>query len=380
MSSLYCMTDLKNRNSNVFQINELGFAAIIKLVEARVFHDIENTKKLIEGERNNLNFLNAIQGASLRTLRQGMASHGLESLKINLQQKEKWLAYWKIQAWQEIQKISSTDVYQLESYPLTQLKQAYPTNTDTWLKRCVVVQEAILVPVYKGIDGFPRDLSEVDIYEDCEIVSQLFGLDRQIGRSILVETDKFVKGVNGYWSKVITWTIGGTLIALATAGLAAPAIATAIGGVMGLSGAAAASAGLAFLGGGAIAAGGFGMAGGFVVLVGGGGLLGAATSMSASKLIHNLPTDVFITSSAKIVNYFRFLSHTARNPTTVTLRDAQALKEKVLNEFLEFKHNLEYSLVNESLTKEDAAKALKDIQILEFSLKQIIKISSETDI
>lgn len=58
-----------------------------------------------------------------------------------------------------------------------------------------------------------------------------------------------------------------------TAGLASPFVAagvssigTAIGGVMGFTGAAATSAGLAFLGGGSIAAGGFGMAGGAALL------------------------------------------------------------------------------------------------------------------
>jgi len=65
------------------------------------------------------------------------------------------------------------------------------------------------------------------------------------------------------------------VVAAITAGAAAPLIGGAIGGFMGLGGAAATSAGLAFLGGGAIAVGGLGMAGGTMVLIGGGALLGA---------------------------------------------------------------------------------------------------------
>lgn len=74
---------------------------------------------------------------------------------------------------------------------------------------------------------------------------------------------------------VSSWIIGGVLAVagaaavLFTAGAAAPftaAIGSAIGGMMGLSGAAATSAGLALLGGGSLAAGGFGMLGGTVVL------------------------------------------------------------------------------------------------------------------
>jgi hypothetical protein len=67
----------------------------------------------------------------------------------------------------------------------------------------------------------------------------------------------------------------GTKVALATGavtvsaisyGTLAPVIGTAIGGAMGLSGAAATSAGLAFLGGGSLASGGFGMAGGILLI------------------------------------------------------------------------------------------------------------------
>lgn len=56
--------------------------------------------------------------------------------------------------------------------------------------------------------------------------------------------------------------------------IVAPYLAGAIGGLMGLGGAAATSAGLALLGGGSLAAGGFGMTGGYVVLLAGGAILG----------------------------------------------------------------------------------------------------------
>lgn len=60
--------------------------------------------------------------------------------------------------------------------------------------------------------------------------------------------------------------IGSIAVTFVSAGVAAPALATAIGGAMGLSGAAATSAGLAFLGGGSLASGGFGMAGGILLV------------------------------------------------------------------------------------------------------------------
>jgi len=78
-------------------------------------------------------------------------------------------------------------------------------------------------------------------------------------------------------SKALLWVLigAGGIAGIATAGMAAPAIGAAIGGVMGLSGAAAAAAGLAWLGGGAVAAGGLGMAGGTMLIAATGGLAGA---------------------------------------------------------------------------------------------------------
>lgn len=70
--------------------------------------------------------------------------------------------------------------------------------------------------------------------------------------------------------------LGGAVWAgVATVGVAAPAIGAAVGGTMGLSGAAATSAGLATLGGGSLAAGGYGMAGGTALIGALGGVGGA---------------------------------------------------------------------------------------------------------
>jgi len=92
-------------------------------------------------------------------------------------------------------------------------------------------------------------------------------------------------------SKIRRWAVPlgvAALAVVATGGVAvaaAPAIGTAIGGVMGLSGAAATSAGLAWLGGGALASGGMGMAGGTALLAGAGALLGIPVGATAARRI-----------------------------------------------------------------------------------------------
>lgn len=91
--------------------------------------------------------------------------------------------------------------------------------------------------------------------------------------------DKVLRELNEVLKTVITSlsvTAVIAIVAIATAGAFAPAIAVALVGsnFAGLSGAALTSACLAYLGGGAIAVGGAGMAGGTIAIVGGGAVLG----------------------------------------------------------------------------------------------------------
>ncbi|OAI39290.1 hypothetical protein AYO39_00400 [Actinobacteria bacterium SCGC AG-212-D09] len=85
--------------------------------------------------------------------------------------------------------------------------------------------------------------------------------------------------------KLVLFGAGGGIAVAATAGLAAPFIASAVGGAAGLAGAAALLHGMALLGGGSLAAGGLGMAGGFWILTGTGALVGATGVTAAAALI-----------------------------------------------------------------------------------------------
>jgi hypothetical protein len=82
-------------------------------------------------------------------------------------------------------------------------------------------------------------------------------------------------------------TAGIAIIAIATAGAFAPAIAVALVGsnFAGLSGAALTGACLAYIGGGAIAVGGAGMAGGTIAIVGGGAVLGIGAGLGVGGVV-----------------------------------------------------------------------------------------------
>lgn len=94
---------------------------------------------------------------------------------------------------------------------------------------------------------------------------------------------KAVRRKNIKWGRVAVISAAGVGLGIATGGLAAPAIGGAVGGAMGLTGAAATSAGLAALGGGSIAAGGFGVAGGTLIISTAGGLLGAGLAATGAR-------------------------------------------------------------------------------------------------
>ncbi len=85
------------------------------------------------------------------------------------------------------------------------------------------------------------------------------------------------------WGRVAAVSVLGIGAGALTAGWAAAPIGAAIGGTMGLTGAAATSAGLAMLGGGSLAAGGFGVAGGTLLLTSVGGLAGGGVAAAGVR-------------------------------------------------------------------------------------------------
>lgn len=144
--------------------------------------------------------------------------------------------------------------------------------------------ELISFSPYFKMKDFSDDLSELkfDHQKYLSFCASCFAENNTEAENL---TEKFLKARNYYNDslKSISKNASGsgnknTLMwigLIATAALiVAPYLAGVIGGVMGLSGAAATSAGLALLGGGSLAAGGFGMAGGYITVLAGGAILG----------------------------------------------------------------------------------------------------------
>lgn len=356
------------RGMDPFKIDKYGLAFIIKLVEKRVNNDIENVRKKLETDKVNNHVIKpGIKGKildSYENLKENYDHWRDDKLQQELDLKNQWLKLWSIEAWETL-----ADHQELKQQSIEEVRNSFLSNSENKSKLFLILQEAVLTPVYCKLPTFSKSLSERDTELGIEIIAKECGFLGEIGKSILKNTDKFLKEVNNHWGKVIKWTLAGTGAAILTAGLAAPIIAGAIGTTLGLSGAAATSAGLATIGGGAIAAGGLGMAGGMQILIGGGALLGAVGGGSVAKVISKLPKDAVAVSMAKLVNYITYLRATFGDDHP----EKSELVDQIISTFLYFKHMTETDFLLYYKPSKESENVKKAIDIMHFTYRKLLR-------
>ncbi|QZH65404.1 hypothetical protein [Mycolicibacterium farcinogenes] len=135
------------------------------------------------------------------------------------------------------------------------------------------------------------------------------------------------------WGRVAAASVVGLGVGAATAGWAAPAVGAAIGGSLGLSGAAATSAGLAMLGGGSIATGGFGVLGGTILLSGAGGVF-AAGAAGATARFSRLATAEVVADAIKLDLLAKLVLADSQDRDQKLRRVAEGLQSRI-NDFSE---------------------------------------------
>ncbi|MCB2312081.1 DUF726 domain-containing protein [Clostridium tagluense] len=349
---------------NDFKIDGYGYALIIKLVEMRVLADIETTEKrlneagqkLIKLKNNDTIFVN---------IKISMIQKDISKLQLETNNKKIWLSKWIHMSWKSIEEYNT---YQVKEKSVQQILSKFNENEENILKKYLILQEAVLTPIYAELEGFPKGISEIDQYHNCEVISETIEFPRNLGKSILKNTESFLKGLNNHWDKMFKWAVAGVAVTVITAGIAAPAIAGAVGGLMGLHGAAATAAGFAFFGGGAIASGGFGMAGGLSVIIGGGSILGAVGGFNIAKMIGDIQHEYISISMIKIANYISYLS-TVEEPNK--LKSQQIIK-RIVNKFLNLKHNIETETLLGNCNN-DIDKYLKTIKTMDYTYGKLIE-------
>ena len=356
------MSDLEILNED-FKLDEYGYALIVKLVEKRIKEDIHSVK--LELEEQNTKIYNNTSENWLMKQKRNLDTSNANKLEKEIRQKNEWLSKWQEQMWP---KTESAEIHYLKQSTFEEALESFKKKETSDYKLFLILQEAILTPVYAEFPDFPKGLKEKDIYHGIKVITKSCGFAENIGVDILKNTTSFFKGLNNHWGKIIKWTVVGTLATLITAGLAAPVVATAIGGVMGLHGAAALTAGMAALGGGSIAAGGLGMAGGITLFVGGSGFLGAIGGAGLAKTLGKVPEEMITVSMVKIINYVDFLSNFKKNDP-----EANLLIKRTLKDFLSFKNQFEENILLHPTEKE---KTLKIFNTINYTYEKLFEIRS----
>lgn len=260
--------------------------------------------------KDQLNLLMSIQYYSIRSeasisvsfskVRKFLMSQEDKSMRLTnyREKKRKW-----IEKWLEItQKLLDVELLSRE------MIKSEIDKLDSDKKNSLLVEIATFQPYFELSKNDPIDVrwdnSDRDLY-----FAEAGQFLKVSSSSIHLAYENFKRCVEKITKKLekSNWTIALIGIGAALFLFTGPLFAGAIGGIMGLSGAAATSAGLAFLGGGSLAAGGLGMTGGYIALMAGGSILGyglgskeynnrlSATSkeellMSCSKLFSYLKT------------------------------------------------------------------------------------------
>lgn len=208
----------------------------------------------------------------------------------------------------------------------------------------------------------------------CAEAAELLGLPAELPLELRRDLAATSKALERFWLKLGLHVIPGVAVGGLTLGIAAPFIGGLVGGVMGLSGAAAVKAGLAALGGGALAAKGFGIAGGTTVLVGGGALLGglgsgALATRQGAPAAPGLSPEQAMLSAVKIEVFLR----------RVVLPRDEATSHRIVERFevavTEYEDVLRDLPAREGVTTKQVERHEKSVEILKRALVRIERLA-----
>ena len=270
------------------------FADIDKRIYERIGGDMEYDKFGLNEEQTEI----------LYNLEYYKAINDIECTKVPVggdkirELKKEWIEEWKDYMTEGFSGFMNTENAELNWYTCEELDEKINANNPKkpWF-RLVLLEAMLFEPYFPMSTETDKKGNEIPTKKYSKLNSPIAGYKKREGDKYLEERFASVNHLSGYvnrlrkcYDKVIfelnevlktaitsvVITSGVTILAVATAGAFAPAIAVTLVGAnfTGLSGAALTSACLAYLGGGAIAAGGFGMAGGTIAIVGGGAVLG----------------------------------------------------------------------------------------------------------
>lgn len=278
--------------------------------------------------------------------------------------KQQWFNKWKDLLTNDDTEIVSSECF--ENLSISKLAANLSVLSD-FKKRTILFEAILFEPFFelkiRSLSGL-RSATESEAKKDSPIridkLSKLYTLGDEINinkkdleEALSIFDDSIKKITPSRVFLRLTIAIAAATALAVTAGVAAPAIGTMIGGYLGLSGAAATSAGLALLGGGALSVGGFGMLGGTIVVIGGGGILGAVAGDAMQSILINHPK-LLIRESAKLLTIAKsFSSYLGKNEQQNFI---DFIIDSVRSQNRKISHDLEMLNKKSKLSKKMSAK------------------------
>ncbi len=233
-----------------------------------------------------------------------------------LQRKKDWYAEWQDLWRRRFEEFSGADVPQILGVETPEFAAACEALEGSQNRHAqdLILLELVGFEPYWPSDGKRRRMRPFGGSSlDKEVRrAGLRSAAKRLGRSeawpVTLEraSSSALKDLSRFWARVGTVALGGLALGALTAGLAAPIIGSAFGGLLGLASAIAANTGLAALGFGAILhLGSAAVAHGTVILVGGGALLGLAGGGGVAAMNAGLNARTVLVLAVKIDVFLR---------------------------------------------------------------------------
>lgn len=195
------MTTKKLQIADEIRLDAACHAVVIKLVDLRIGYDIDQEHADLDEAEVKADKLDNKKDGWFKDFRKGRSEKKANQLKELIEQKQRWREQWAAAAWKVVAQLDEARCTELERASLKQLREQLEADDALRLKRYLVLQEAVLVPLYTGFDGYDDDLEELDVKEGCDIMARHLGFPSKGGRQILKDVQSLIKGATGFWEQ-----------------------------------------------------------------------------------------------------------------------------------------------------------------------------------
>ncbi len=345
-------------HKNYFKISLAEYFIVISLVKIRVKNEIALLNKLYNDNKSK-----KITQVKLTDITQysqfKISREGLNSIKKEVTHKEQWVSNWVHSEYEKLSKLDRIQVEDLKNKNLRELIFLSNAEQNPY-KRFLILQEAIMVPVYYEDDK--QILRERFEKQNLDKMSTLLGNSINSGKDMVKTTDRNLNYLTGSWRTPVRMAVISITIILPFSAIALPGILKTLEILTGYKEANVKAEGVANLGSGALAVK-DAQTGQTGILIAGGLLFGALKNNAAFLYFNTLNQEALLFICVKTLNFLQMLSQK---------RDFD-IYEREFSRFIQTKYEIEKHLATETVSKKQIKSLVTKINILHKTLLKCIE-------